>query len=523
MSNPTPNGAQSLIRTLVDSGVEVCFANPGTSEMHFVAALDDVPGMRAVLGLFEGVATGAADGYARIAGKPACTLLHLGPGLGNGLANLHNARRAHTPMVNIVGDHATYHKRYDAPLESDIDAVAGTVSSWVHRSMTPDAVPTDGARAVAEAMRAPGGVATLILPADVCWLDSTPPAEPITPQPAAIVPDEVIVAAARALQSDGDSVLFLGGRTLDERGQRAAVRIAQATGAKVFGEVFPRIQRRGAGLPVVERLTYLAEFAQMQIGDATSMVLVDAPAPASFFAYPGKPSSLVPEGCAVSTLATGTDDPVAALEALADALGAPEDVALAEASRTEPPTGELTVETVAASLGALMPENAIIVDEAQTSGIFNQGATGGAPAHDWLTLTGGAIGIGVPLSLGAAIAAPDRPVINLQADGSAMYTLQGWWSQAREGANVTTVIYNNSSYAILRMELARVGAEEAGPKALSMLDLHGPDLDFVQLAQGMGVTAERAETAEQFTEALERALANDGPNLIEAIVPPLGM
>ena len=486
MSNPTPNGAQSLIRTLVDSGVEVCFANPGTSEMHFVAALDDVPGMRAILGLFEGVATGAADGYARIAGKPACTLLHLGPGLGNGLANLHNARRAHTPMVNIVGDHATYHKQYDAPLESDIDAVAGTVSSWFHRSMTPDAVPGDGARAVAEAMRAPGGVATLILPADVCWLDSTPPAAPVTPQPAAIVPDEVIAAAARALHSDGDSVLFLGGRTLDERGQRAAVRIAQATGAKLFAEVFPRVQRRGAGLPVVERLTYLSEFAQMQIGDATSMVLVDAPAPASFFAYPGKPSSLVPEGCAVSTLATGTDDPVAALEALADALGAPEDVALAEASRTEPPTG-------------------------------------GAPAHDWLTLTGGAIGIGVPLSLGAAIAAPDRPVINLQADGSAMYTLQGWWSQAREGANVTTVIYNNSSYAILRMELARVGAEEAGPKALSMLDLHGPDLDFVDLAQGMGVTAERAETAEQFTEALERALAHDGPNVIEAIVPPLGM
>jgi acetolactate synthase-1/2/3 large subunit len=350
-----------------------------------------------------------------------------------------------------------------------------------------------------------------------------PAGAPVTPQPAAIVPDEVIAAAARALHSDGDSVLFLGGRTLDERGQRAAVRIGQATGAKLFAETFPRVQRRGAGLPVVERLTYLAEFAQMQIGDATSMVLVDAPRPPRSSPTRASPARWCPRGarCPRWRPAPTTRSPRSRPWPTRSAH--PQDVPLAEASRPELPTGPLTVETVAASVGALMPENAIIVDEAQTSGIFNQGATAGAPAHDWLTLTGGAIGIGVPLALGAAIAAPDRAVINLQADGSAMYTLQGWWSQAREGANVTTVIYNNAAYAILRMELARVGAEEAGPKALSMLDLHGPDLDFVQLAQGMGVTAERAETAEQFTEALERALANDGPNVIEAIVPPLGM
>ncbi|MEZ5383462.1 MAG: acetolactate synthase large subunit [Microthrixaceae bacterium] len=523
MTDTTPNGAQSLIRTLVDSGVEVCFANPGTSEMHFVAALDDVPGMRAVLGLFEGVVTGAADGYARVAGKPACTLLHLGPGLGNGFANLHNARRGHTPMVNIVGDHATYHKRFDAPLESDIDAVAGAVSAWVHRSMTPDAVPGDGARAVAESLRSPGGVATLILPADVSWLPSGGAAAPQPVQPPAVVPAEAVEAAARALRSDGPSVLFIGGRCFDERGQRAAVRVAQASGAKLLGETFPRIQRRGAGLPVVERLAYLAEFAQMQLGEATSMVLVDVAAPASFFAYPGKASSLVPEGCAVSTLAGLTDDPIAALEALADALEAPQEVPVAEAARPERPTGALTAEAVAAALGALLPENAIVVDEANTSGLFAPGATQGAPAHDWLTLTGGAIGAGVPMALGAAIAAPDRPVVCLQADGSAMYTLQGWWSQVRENTNVTTVIYNNSSYAVLRMELDRVGAEAPGPKALNMLDLSGPDLDFTKLAEGMGVHAERADTAEGFTAALERALATDGPSLVEAIVPPLGI
>ena len=164
------NGAQALINTLVDGGVDVCFANPGTSEMHFVAALDTVPQMRGVLTLFEGIATGAADGYARIAGRPAAVLLHLGPGLGNGLANLHNARRARVPMVVVVGDHATYHKKYDAPLESDIDALAGSVSGWVHRTSDTADIAADAAEAIAETL-ANNQISTLILPADTSWTD----------------------------------------------------------------------------------------------------------------------------------------------------------------------------------------------------------------------------------------------------------------------------------------------------------------------------------------------------------------
>ncbi|MFD1120798.1 thiamine pyrophosphate-binding protein, partial [Sphaerisporangium aureirubrum] len=176
------NGAQSLIRTLADAGVDVCFANPGTSEMHFVAALDTVPEMHGVLGLFEGVVTGAADGYARVAGRPAAALLHLGPGLGNGLANLHNARRARTPVVVVVGDHATYHKKYDAPLESDIEAVAGSLNGWVRRCAATGDVGADAAAAVAAAMDAPGRVATLVLPADLSWGEGERPARPVAPK-----------------------------------------------------------------------------------------------------------------------------------------------------------------------------------------------------------------------------------------------------------------------------------------------------------------------------------------------------
>jgi len=518
------NGAQALIRTLVDAGVDVCFSNPGTSEMHFVAALDSVPDMRGVLCLFEGVATGAADGYARMADKPAATLLHLGPGLGNGFANLHNARRGNTPVLNIVGDHATYHKQYDAPLESDIDAVASACSGWVRRSMTPDAVASDAMDAIAAALGAPGQVATLILPADVCWLEA--------PEPAAVTPpvadhggvDEALAAqVVDALRSEGSAVLLVGGRVMRERGQVAAARIAAATGAKLLSETFPARQERGAGIPSVERLAYLAEFAQMQLGDAAHLIAVDTPAPVSFFAYPGKASSLTPEGATVIQVGGTANDPVAMLEAVADALGAPTTVEVAAASRPALPTGELTSQTVAEAIGALLPEGAIVADEANTSGLFIPGATAGAPRHDWLCLTGGSIGIGLPFATGAAVACPDRKVLCLQADGSAMYTLQALWTQVREGLDVTTVIFANRSYAVLNMELNRVGAEAGGPKAKEMLDLTQPELDFVALATGMGVSATRATTAEEFNEQLAAALATPGPSVIEAVIPALGL
>jgi acetolactate synthase-1/2/3 large subunit len=514
------NGAQALIRTLVDCGVDVCFTNPGTSEMHFVAALDTVPEMRASLGLFEGVVTGAADGYGRMAERPAATLLHLGPGLGNGLANLHNARRARTPVVNIVGDHALPHKEHDAPLESDIEGVARTVSGWMRTSQSTTAVAGDAAEAVAAAVGPPGQVATLILPADVSWTEGAEPAPPRLTGTRDAVAEDVADRLAKTLMSGEPCVLLVGGSAMRARGLEAASRVANATGARLLGETFPTRLERGAGLPPIERLGYLAEFTMAQLEGTRHLVLVDTKAPVSFFAYPEKPSYLVPDGCEVHVLAEAGHDAVGALEDLAEIVGASTDAVTRQpAERPDRPTGELNGETVAAALGALMPEGAIVSDEANTQGLWAAPATAGVPPHDWLTLTGGAIGQGLPVATGAAVACPERKVVSLEADGSAMYTLQALWTQAREGLDVTTIVFNNRSYAILNLELSRVGADSSGPKAREMLDLSRPDLDFVALAQGMGVPAARATTAEEFTTALDRALAEDGPRLVEAVLP----
>lgn len=515
------NGARSLLSTLVDHGVDVCFANPGTSEMHFVAALDAVPQMRGILTLFEGVATGAADGYARMAGKPAAVLLHLGPGLGNGLANLHNARRAHTPMVVVVGDHATYHKKYDAPLESDIDAVAGTVSGWMRRTMDTADVAADAVDAVAASLL--GTVSTLILPADVSWTDGAgaAPIRSVPEQPA--VDDQAVAAAATALRSGEPTILLVGGDATRRAGLSAAVRVAAGTGARVLCETFPARLERGAGIPAVERLAYFAEAAEAQLAGTTHLILAGATSPVSFFAYPGKASDLVPHGCEVHVLAEHAGA-ASALQRLADELAPGSTAEVAAAARPEMPTGALTAFAVAAVVGALLPENAIIVDESNTGGVGVAAATAGAPAHDVLTLTGGAIGYGMPAAVGAAVAAPARPVLSLQADGSAMYTVSALWTQAREKLDVTTVIFDNGAYDILRIELQRVGAASAatpGPKALELLDLGSPAIDFVKIAEGMGVPARRVTTAQELAAALADAFSEPGPHLIDAVVPSL--
>lgn len=515
------NGAQALLRTLAGCGVQVCFANPGTSEMHFVAALDVVPQMRGVLCLFEGTATGAADGYGRMAGKPAAALLHLGPGLGNGIANLHNARRARTPLLAVVGDHATYHKRLDAPLESDIDSLARPVSAWVRRSQRTEDVAADAADAIAAATTAPGGVATLILPADVSWGEGASPAPPAAPRLPSPVRGEVIEDTAKVLRSGEPAVILLGGTGMRRRAIEATSRIAAATGARILGETFPARHERGAGIPPVDRLAYLAESAATQLDGARHLILAGARPPVSFFAYPGKPSVLTPPGCQPHVLAEPEDDVAAALGALADLVAVGVLPAARAAGRPEPPAGELTAQTAAAVIGALLPEGAIVSDEAATSGIFLPGATAGAPPHDWLTLTGGAIGQGLPVATGAAVACPDRPVLALEADGSAMYTISALWTHAREGLDITTVIFSNRSYAILGMELDRVGAAAAGEKARSLLRLDKPPLDFTALAAGMGVPATRAATAREFAAQLTMALAEPGPHLIEAVVPAI--
>ena len=465
------NGAQTLLQTLVQSGVEVCFTNPGTSEMHFVAALDTVPEMRAVLTLFEGVATGAADGYARMADKPAATLLHLGCGLGNGLANLHNARKGKVPVVNIVGDHATYHVQYDAQLQSDIETTARNVSTWVRTTQTTAELGRDAAEAIATAIGPPGQVATLILPADVSWTEGGEVAPlPVLPPPER-ASDEAIATMAAALHH-------------------------------------------------VERIAYLAELASVQLAGIEHLILVDAKAPVSFFAYPGKKSYLVPDGCTVHTLVNFSQDLAGGLNALVQKLGAGDTPPVLQApERPDLPGGKLTAEKVCKAIGHLLPERAIIVDEAQTSGVLLPTSTAGAPRHDLLALTGGSIGLGLPLAVGAAIACPDRPVLALVGDGSAMYTIQALWTMARERLNVVTVVFSNRSYAILNVELQRVGATGAGAAAKSQLDISNPNIDFVEISRGLGVPARRVTTVDEFVDALRQGFANPGPSLIDAVVP----
>jgi acetolactate synthase I/II/III large subunit len=512
------NGAESLVRTLVASGVEICFANPGTSEMNFVAALDQVAGLRPVLGLFEGVVTGAADGYGRMAGKPAATLLHLGPGLGNGVANLHNARRAATPIVNIVGDHATYHAHYDAPLASDVVGLARPVSGWVHRSSSAKTVASDGARAVQAARQAPGQIATLILPADTAWLEADRPAPPLPVAGPSPVADLAIEQVADALRAGRRTTLLLGGAALRRRGLEAAGRIAVKSGARLACDTFTARLERGAGLVALERVPYFAEQIVDFLKDTALLVLVGTRPPVSFFAYPGRPSWCTPDSCRVLSLAEAHEDGVAALEALAAAIGAP--AAPAQRAGLKPPdvpSGPLNVMTAGQVIGHYLPENAIISEEAGTAVLGVAFFTASAAPHDYLSLTGGSIGQGLPVATGAALACPDRKVVALQGDGGAMYTLQALWTQARERLDVTTVIFANRSYVILNVELKRVGAER-GPKALSMLDLHDPVLDWTSLARGMGVEASRAETAEQFAAQFSSAMAARGPRLIEAVI-----
>ena len=513
------NGADGLITTLFDAGVEVCFANPGTSEMQLVAAIDKHPRMRAVLCLFEGVATGAADGYGRMAGKPAATLLHLGPGLGNGLANLHNARRARSPVVNIVGDHATGHLKYDAPLTSDIAGIAAPVSGWVRKSSSVDGLAADGAAAVAAAMDYPGRVATLIVPADHAWTEAKGPAPAVKPAAPAKPAPSFIEKAAAALKSGEPAALFLGGMALRAEALEEAGRIAAASGARLLCETFPARLQRGAGRVPVERLPYFGEMAADVLKDFRHLIMVGAKPPVAFFAYPGKPGWLSPDDAAITTLASPREDALAALRALAKALDAPAGHNRAQAAFAPPvAAGKLDPAGIGSVLAALMPENAIVSDEAATAGLALFPMTAGAPRHDWLTITGGAIGQGLPVGAGAAIACPGRKVICLEADGSAMYTVQALWTMARENLDVTTIIVNNGSYAILNIELARVGVANPGPKALSMLDLTNPPIGWTAISEGMGVPAARAETVEEFRSALAEALAHKGPRLVEAVI-----
>lgn len=512
------NGAESLVKTLLACGVDTCFANPGTSEMHFVAALDRIRGMRCVLGLFEGVVTGAADGYARMADKPAATLLHCGPGLANGLANLHNARRAQTPIVNIIGDQATYHRPLDAPLTADTEGWARPVSVWTRTATHAASVGADAAVAVQAARSAPGGVASLILPSDVCWDEGGQVAAPLPPLAVPKVSPDAVQNAARILRGRQPTLIVLAGSALREGALADAHRIAAATDARLITPMSNARVTRGRGRLAIDRIPYSGDAARQKLAGIRNVILVGAPPPVTFFAYPGKSPRPYPEDAAIHVLARPEEDLGEALTRLADELGARN--AQLPASTTMPveaAKGAITSEAVAQSLTALLPEQAVVVEESVSFGrAFYPGTVHAAP-HDWLQLTGGAIGAGLPLATGAAIAVPDRRVVALQADGSGMYTLQSLWTMAREKLDVTIVLLANRKYAILLGELAGVGANP-GKTAMDMLDIGNPDLDWVKMANGMGVEAARADNMDAFNDLFQQANQRKGPFLIELVI-----
>jgi acetolactate synthase-1/2/3 large subunit len=511
------NGAESLIRTLIAGGVDTCFTNPGTSEMHIVAALDHVPEMRCVLSLFEGVVTGAADGYARMAENPACTLLHLGPGFANGVANLHNASRAQVPIVNLVGQHPAYHLRYEAPLTSDIEAIARPYSKWLRTSAASPELGRDAAQTIVASRTAPGQIATLIVPADVAWAEGGVVAEIPTVPRATSPSSESVNNAASMLRSGLPAALLLTGNALYGDGLQMAGRIAAATGAKLLAP-YPVVRvQRGAGFPAVQRIPYMPEQAVEFLKNIRKLILIGADAPVSYFAYPGKSSVLTSPECEIHTLARPREDYIAALEALGSTLSVQnKKLSIAENVERPPhPSGEITLQGLAAAVGALLPEKTIVVDEAMTSGRGIMAATAGSPAHDWLGNTGGSIGIGLPLAIGAAVACPDRPVLCLTADGSGMYTVQGLWTMAREGLRVTIVVFANRSYAVLQREFSGLGVGAPGPRAAALFDIGRPTLDWVHLAQGMGVPSRRVTTLDEFAKALKEGFASGGPSLIE--------
>lgn len=514
----TMTGAEALVSTLADHGVTACFANPGTSEMHLVTALDHEPRIRSVLGLFEGVATGAADGHARVTGNPAMTLLHLGAGYMNGGANIHNAKRAWTPMINVIGDHAVPHLRYDAPLTSNIMGMAGPNSNWIKSANSVDVAGELAAEAWEASFGPVPGPVSLLLPADTAWTEGGKPGK-TRARPPLRAPDAArIEAAAAKLKDAKNPVILINGTALTKEGLAVGARL-KAAGIRVMTDTFFARQARGAGAFIPDRMQYFAEGAIADLEGSDLMLVAGTQVPVAFFSYPGKPSVLVPEGCTPYIIGGPESDSAAILAVLADAIGAKDMAEMAPLEMPGMPSGDLNAMTVGMSLARHMPEGTFVSDDGVSNGLPCFLMTQRAQPHDWMMLTGGAIGQGMPLALGAAIAAPDRKVICLTGDGAGMYTNQALWSMARENVSVVNIVFVNHSYRILNIELARTGAGNPGPTAKSMLELDEPEIDWVKLGEALGVVAQDAWTAEEFDAALERALAGDGPQLIAAHVP----
>ena len=516
------NGAELLVKTAVSLGVEVCFANAGTTEMPIATALDSIPGIKAYLGLFEGVCTGAADGYGRMLDKPAMTLVHLGPGFANGIANLHNARRARSPVLNVVGEHATWHRNSDPPLAMDIESLVGTVSGWWRTNRSAAEAAADTADGVSATRL--GQVATLIFPHNHQWAECADQPIEVPKTPFDPIKCDFIEEVASRLRKAKKVALLLGGRALRRPGLETAARIKTATGCDLFAPVQPGYMESGQGLPFVQRVPYFPERASALLSQYEVILLAGAPEPVTFFGYPGIKSRILTDEQEKITLCTVREDVTRALDLLADALGASAHRSFGDGPAGGPmrpalPAGELTAEKACLTLGALQPEQTVLIDEGGTTRYFYLPLSAGLPPHSILTVAGGSIGYGIPCATGAAIACPDRPVIDLQADGSALYTVQGLWTQAQEGLNVTTLICSNRSYRILQIELHRAGISSYGSNTKRLTELKNPVIDWVKVAQGFGVPSVTVATAEELSREIGKALAEPGPHLIEMLLP----
>jgi acetolactate synthase-1/2/3 large subunit len=512
MANMT--GAEAIIGTLADCGVAACFANPGTSEMHLVTALDREPRIRSVLCLFEGVATGAADGYARMAGKPALTLLHLGPGYLNAGANIHNGRRAHVPMVNLIGDHAVTHRQYDAPLASDIASLAAPNSRWLKSVDHLKDAGSLAAEAYAASFGPPPGPVSLIMPADIAWTEGASRAAPAAQAGLKSASDDLIEQAGRAITKAKQPAILVNGTALHPGGAEMLRRLA-ASGVRVITDTFMARQGRGGGQYQPERLPYFAELAVETLKDVDLLLLAGTKPPVAFFAYPNTPGAFTPKSARTLNLGGPDTDSADAIARLVDWLDAPVAPASTNWARAEAATGDkFNPHTIGQSLAHYLPEGALISDDGVTSGAPIYDALTSAARHEWLGHTGGAIGQGTPVATGAAVARPDVKTVCLAGDGAAMYTIQSLWTMARENLDVLTLVFVNNAYRILKIELARTGAGNPGPAANGMLSLGNPDIDWVKLSESMGVHAENARTCAEFNDAVARAMAVRGPRLI---------
>lgn len=508
-------GAECLIDSLVNSGVGPFFTNPGTSELHAVSAIDRSTKARGILCLFEGVATGAGDGYGRIARHPAGVLLHLGPGLANGMANLHNARQAGTPMVVVVGEHGAKHLAYDSPLKSDLGSLPPFYSKQTVRLHVGDDIGRLARDLVTATCTPPTGIATIIAGADVMWSEAQ--ARPFTDAGVRrkVEPSSADIRnAVSMLRSGFPAAIVLGGSALSSKGMQLASAIAQATGSTLLSETFNARHTRGAGLPVVQRIPYFPELAIPFLSKFARLVLIGAKKPTSFFASPVHPSDLVGPGCEVS----GFDpqaDPLDVLQAIAGEVAARSQASVAAREVLPLHSGNLTPAAIWAALNNFMPEGSIVSDEAGMSSRGADEAMSVAAQHDWLNLTGGSIGQALAVAAGAAVARPGSKVFAMQGDGGGLYTPQALWTQAREKLDVINVILNNGRYGILDYEAKRHGMS-LGQKGAALFDLGSPTVDWVSLSQGFGVRAAAASTAEEFNTLLRDAVSTPGPSLIEA-------